>query len=306
MVDHIASATRDLPHVSIGLPFYNAEAYLLDAIRSVFAQSHQNWELILVDDGSTDRSLEIARSIDDPRVRVYSDGQNRRLAARLNEITRLAQYDYLARMDADDLMARDRLERQLLLLESSPHVDLVTTGTYSLGIGEKLIGVRVVEKNHKIDPYKLLAGQSGILHAAILGRTKWFSRNPYDESMSRSQDMNLWVRSFGKNDLNIGFISSPLYFYREHESITKKKLLLNYKSARSTILEDAINGFSKHDRLKAYMRSWIKTIGVYALYAVGVQDKIVIRRNKTSMRADRKKQAMMELNHIYSCKVPIN
>src|SRR5690554_4188978 len=105
MVKLEADVSCDLPSVSIGIPFFNAEAYLLDAIKSVFAQTHQNWELILLDDGSTDRSLEIARSIDDPRVRVYSDGQNKHLAARLNEIARLARYEYLARMDADDLMA---------------------------------------------------------------------------------------------------------------------------------------------------------------------------------------------------------
>ena len=67
--------------VSIAIPFYNAEKYLRDSIRSVFAQTHQDWELILMDDGSTDGSLAIAKSIKDPRVSVYSDGQNKKLAA---------------------------------------------------------------------------------------------------------------------------------------------------------------------------------------------------------------------------------
>jgi len=62
--------------ITIGMPFYNAEKYLADAIRSVFAQTYQDWELILMDDGSTDQSLEIAKSVDDPRVRVFSDGKN--------------------------------------------------------------------------------------------------------------------------------------------------------------------------------------------------------------------------------------
>jgi len=82
--------------VTIGLPFYNAEKYLTDAIRAVFAQTHQHWELILIDDGSTDGSLKIAKSVQDPRVRVYSDGKNKKLAARLNEITKLAKYEYIA------------------------------------------------------------------------------------------------------------------------------------------------------------------------------------------------------------------
>ena len=89
--------------ITIGIPFYNAEAYLADAIRSVFAQTYEDWELILIDDGSTDNSLAIARSVDDPRVRVYSDGKNKKLASRLNELTQLATYEFIARMDADDV-----------------------------------------------------------------------------------------------------------------------------------------------------------------------------------------------------------
>jgi glycosyltransferase involved in cell wall biosynthesis len=74
--------------VSIGISFYNCERFLPDAIRSVFAQTYQDWELILVDDGSTDRSLEIARSVNDPRVRVISDG--------LNQLISESSYDFIA------------------------------------------------------------------------------------------------------------------------------------------------------------------------------------------------------------------
>ena len=79
--------------ITIAIPFYNAEEYLPDAIRSVFAQTFQDWELLLIDDGSTDASLAIANSVDDERVRVISDGKNKKLAARLNEVTQWAKYD---------------------------------------------------------------------------------------------------------------------------------------------------------------------------------------------------------------------
>ncbi len=69
-----------MPAVTIGLPFHNNQTFLLDTIRSVFAQSFGDWELDLVDDGSSDNSLELARSIQDPRVRVFSDGVNKGLA----------------------------------------------------------------------------------------------------------------------------------------------------------------------------------------------------------------------------------
>src|SRR4030066_138114 len=97
------------PLVTVGIPFFNNQDTLPDAIRSIFAQSFQDWELLLLDDGSTDGSLQIAQSIDDPRVRVISDGCNRKLPARLNQIIDLARGQYIARMDADDLCGITRL-----------------------------------------------------------------------------------------------------------------------------------------------------------------------------------------------------
>src|SRR5512136_1054483 len=85
------TAAMTAPRVTVGIPFYNAGQTLADAVRSVFAQTLTDWELILLDDGSTDRGLEFARSIDDPRVRVVSDGRNLRLAARLNQIAEFAR-----------------------------------------------------------------------------------------------------------------------------------------------------------------------------------------------------------------------
>ena len=77
--------------VSIGIPFYNSAEFLKDAIRSVFAQTYAEWELLLVDDGSNDGSLAIANSIDDPRVRVFSDGKHKGLISRLNQMIGLSR-----------------------------------------------------------------------------------------------------------------------------------------------------------------------------------------------------------------------
>ena len=128
--------------ISIAIPFFNAEKYLPDAIRSVFCQTFENWELILVDDGSTDRSLEIALSVKDPRVTVISDGQNKKLAARLNQIVNISKYSLLARMDADDMMHPGRLTIQHKILLENPEVDLTGSGLYSINNDCDLIGIR--------------------------------------------------------------------------------------------------------------------------------------------------------------------
>lgn len=248
--------------VTIGIPFYNAEATLLDAIRSVFAQTHTNWELILIDDGSTDRSLKLAQTINDPRVTVYSDGENRRLAARLNQLTKLAKYDFIARMDADDLISPVRLEKQLELLLSKPNVDLVSTGLCSLNDDCEPVGIRCVTAEHLITTTGLLSGGSGIVHASLLARRAWFERNPYKESMLKSQDTNLWVRSYSKNDLHVDFIREPLYYYREDGNVSKKQLLLAYAMGRHTIMADAKTGFSLKIKAKALSDNLVKTFAV--------------------------------------------
>lgn len=269
-----------LPPVSIGIPFFNAEATLLDSIRSVFAQTHQAWELILLDDGSTDGSLEIARSIDDPRVRVYTDGQNKRLAARLNEMTRLARHEYMARMDADDLMSPRRIERQLELLVSRPDIDLVATGVCSLSDDYRPVGIRPIAHGHTVTPRGLLSGQSGILHASVLGRREWFQRNPYKESLAKSQDTNLWVRAYSKKDLHIAFVPDPMYYYREDGNVSTSKLLLAYRIGRHTIMSDARDGFSAWERVRAIALSFGKSMAVAALSILGRLDLIRGRRNK--------------------------
>ncbi|MEN6301484.1 MAG: glycosyltransferase family A protein, partial [Armatimonadia bacterium] len=130
-----------IPTVSVGIPFYNSEATLLNSVRSVFAQTFQDWELVLMDDGSTDGSLEVARSIDDPRVRVISDGKNLRLPGRLNALHRVTKGRYIARMDSDDLMHPRRLEEQVALLDERPDVDVVGTLMYAMDARKGVHGV---------------------------------------------------------------------------------------------------------------------------------------------------------------------
>lgn len=295
----------EMNYVSICIPFYNAESTLLDAIRSVFAQTHENWELILLDDGSTDRSLELAHSINDPRVRVYSDGVNRRLAARLNEATKLAKYDFIMRMDADDLMSPLRLEKQLQILASSPKIDLVSTGLCSLSNDDKILGIRCVNSKHSITATKLLNGGSGIVHASLLGRREWFKRNPYKESMLKSQDTNLWVRSYSKNDLKVAFINEPLYYYREDNNVTKEQLILAYAMGRHTIINDAKEAFSLSIKAKALSNNLIKT------FAIKMFPKITLkavreRRNITPPSGVYEKSIKDDISYIHNIILPVN
>ena len=217
------------PYISVGIPFYNAEDYLEYAIKSVLAQSFKNFELILIDDGSTDNSLKIARSFKDSRIKVFSDGKNKKLPYRLNEIIHLAKYDYIARMDADDLMDVDRLKIQFNYLEINPNIDLVTTGMYSIGKNNEILGKRIPNDKMMVAS-EILSGLTNLLHASMLVRKEWCLRNLYQVDNALAEDYELWLSASIKNDLKYHVIQEPLYYYREFENVKKEKMIKGYNT----------------------------------------------------------------------------
>jgi glycosyltransferase involved in cell wall biosynthesis len=119
-----------VPHVSIVIPFLNEERFLREAIESVFAQTHDAWELVLVDDGSSDQSTEIAlecasRFRDRVCYVTHADGQTHGLPASRNRGIAHAKHDYLAFLDADDVWLPQKLEQQTELLSAHPEVGML-------------------------------------------------------------------------------------------------------------------------------------------------------------------------------------
>lgn len=217
--------------ISIGIPFFNAAAYLEDAIKSVLAQTFQEWELILVDDGSSDGSLDIAKKYEqlDSRIRVISDGLNKKLPTRLNEIIKEAKFNLIARMDADDLMDIERLEKQYAFLSANPEYDLVTTGMYSIDQSNEVLGKRLPE-NRIMQANEILGGLTNLLHASMLAKKQWCLRNPYREDNALAEDYELWLSAAIKNDLKYNVLQEPLYYYREVENVKKEKMIKGYNT----------------------------------------------------------------------------
>ncbi|WP_266363312.1 glycosyltransferase [Tellurirhabdus rosea] len=204
--------TPRAPTVTIGLPFYNAAAYLDNAIQSVVNQTFSDWEMILLDDGSTDGSAAVARRwASDPRIRLILDGQNEGLPARLNQIARLARGRYLARMDADDVMAPHRLATQVDFLESSPETHLVASFAYVIDTRNRVYGFRGRVKLPETLREAIRA--TAIIHPTVMARREWFLQHPYDPAWRRSQDQELWLRTLFTSQFAV--IPQPLLFYRE-------------------------------------------------------------------------------------------
>src|SRR5580704_14644764 len=112
------------PLITVALPVYNAGGYLRPAVQSILRQTYTNWELLVMDDGSTDGSLETVADILDPRITLIRGGSNEGTAVRQNQAIDLAKGQLLARMDQDDVSYPGRFASQVALLRGRPEVDL--------------------------------------------------------------------------------------------------------------------------------------------------------------------------------------
>ena len=285
--------------VTIAIPFYNAEETILDAVRSVFAQTHENWELLLIDDGSNDKSLELVQAIKDSRVSVYSDGKNLKLAARLNQIVDLAKYDYIARMDADDLMSPDRIEKLISILINENY-DLVSCGTYSIKMNNSYNGYRGnYEEKYSFEG--ILNKSQKFLHAGLIARKSWYQRNRYNEQIPVGQDTHLWLSASKALDFNAKSISDPLYMYREEGNVTVKKLMKAYQVERDFYAPMIDNTLFKY---KYMTKSWLKTLIVKTMSIFGSLDYLLNRRNKSKIDENLIEYFNTSLKKINSVKIP--
>ncbi len=209
------------PLVSILMPFYNAGECFGAALQSILNQTYENWELLLCDDGSTDQSLALAKSIRDERVIVWSDGKRVGLAGRLNECIDRARGELFARMDSDDISYPARFQSQLEFLLARPDIDVVGCQMLILGEAGELLGRRTLPLEHEQIVAHPLAG-FGLAHPTWMARGDWFRRYRYDLTAVRFEDVELLYRAYRTS--RFANLPEILYGYREMRNGFSKRL----------------------------------------------------------------------------------
>lgn len=269
------------PSLTIGLPVWNAAPFLEDALRSIFAQTARDWELIAVDDGSGDGSAELLRRLKDSRVRVLVDGEHRGLGVRLNQIVSLATGKYIARMDADDLMHPERLARQVAFLEENAEVDAAGCGLLSFDAREQAISVRRLPRGHdEITAHPL--GGFGIAHAAVVGRAAWWRKYPYRERRG-CEDWELWLDSRAHS--RFANLPDLLYFYREPQAYSFRGYARD-KAELTSLLWSRRKEFGVA-AAAASVAQWAR-IGVYAVaHWIGGEAALIRRRGNPPAPSER-------------------
>jgi glycosyltransferase involved in cell wall biosynthesis len=264
------------PLLTIGLPVYNPGAFLTQSLRSVFAQTFQDWELILVDDGSDDGSWELLCKIHDPRVRLLKSGPKPGLAARLNQIVLAARAPYIARMDADDMQDCSRLERQVKFLQDHPQVDVVGCALVILDGRGRPTGLRRFATEHARICAKPLIGIQ-LAHPTVVGKTEWFRRYPYNEENRSCEDWELWFSSYKTS--RFANLYDPIYYYREFSSFSIRKYI-NAKRHIARLQWRQRAGFGLVWTLHACASQYVRIVLNLCAYFIGLKNYMIRRRSK--------------------------
>jgi glycosyltransferase involved in cell wall biosynthesis len=199
--------------VTVLMAVYNSEVHLSEAVRSILEQSYRDFEFLIVDDASTDRSVEVVESFGDPRIRLLRNERNLGLAVSLNRGLEVASGEYIARMDGDDISAKDRLMAQIDLLDRNPRVG--ACGTWI----KHIHGERIIRYYTDPDILKcILLFDPPMAHPTVMFRRGLFLRNGllYDGAYRRSQDYELWARA--SDFMQFENIPKTLLYYRYVEA----------------------------------------------------------------------------------------
>lgn len=263
--------------VTIGIPMYNAEKFIRQSIISVLRQTHTDFELIITDDGSSDKSLEIVNSFNDPRIVLLNDSENKGISYRLNQQIELAQGKYFFRMDADDLMFPERIKTQLEFLEKNQDVDVIGSSCVIIGDQNEIIGYRDAETLKSIDETLCKITMN---HPTVAGKTSWFKENRYKNDMSGVEDFELWHRTF--LDSKFLNLKEPLLFYRDPLYFKIKTYLFRHKQIRKVYNESKYLQDKSKFKKKLIYKSKLKDIAVRIFSTLKIDKFLIKNRNQSA------------------------
>jgi glycosyltransferase involved in cell wall biosynthesis len=252
------------PVITVILPAFNAEQFIKKAIESILAQTFSNFELIIINDGSTDNTDQVIRSFTDSRIKYIKNSENKGLIDTLNKGIDEAKGKYIARMDADDISLPTRFEIQVNYLNNHSDVDIVASTIIFINekgeqTGTWPLDTKTINSNQITEA---LITENCIAHPSVMGKTAIFTKYRYRKGRVNIEDYDLWLRMIN-NGRTIAKIEEPLLLYRVHEqSITGtylKKTNFYFKHARTKV------NMLRHELLSSKW-SWITfKIGVSAI-----------------------------------------
>lgn len=229
------------PKVTVLMPVHNGAAFLREAIDSILGQTFTDFEFLIIDDGSTDGSLEIVGAYSDKRIILKANPENRGTVHALNQGIAQAAGEYIARMDADDISLPHRLATQVRFMERNPDIGISGTGMRLIKKG-KLKNTRIQSGSDEELKIALLFNTC-FFHPTVIMRTELAKKHPYPADLVYTQDYNYWT--FLAGITRFANLTGTLLYFREHEhqvSTTKANFqITNARKIRTAYLRNLVD-----------------------------------------------------------------
>jgi len=226
------------PSVSVLMSVYNGERYLQEAVESVLQQTYTDYEFIIIDDGSKDRTWELLNAFSDLRIRLISNEENIGLPQSLNRGIQLSRGDYLARQDADDISTSERLAMQMRFLEEHPEVGVLGTWVAYIDKQGQRIGTWATPGSPPLVSWSLLFGNC-IAHPSVIVRRSLLRQGlTYRPNFLYAQDYDLWARLDTKTQL--ANLAEVLYLRRVHQEMVGVKHSERQDQTARVVMQQAI------------------------------------------------------------------
>ncbi|MBM84298.1 MAG: glycosyl transferase [Planctomycetaceae bacterium] len=227
--------------VSIAMPIYNNAQTLAPCLRSLVGQTYSDFELLLIDDGSTDGSLEIVHSFDDSRIRIIVNNENLGLPTRLNQAIEQARGSLIARMDGDDIAYPDRLRMQVDYLMTHSNVDVVAGRVVIFNASGEIVGGTIApHEDHESVCQRPWVAFNSMLHPTWMGRREWFLKHRYRSQFKKAQDRDILLRSFRSS--RFACLGECVLGYRQ-ETLSLSKIFRSRYYLGRALAEQAVRGF---------------------------------------------------------------
>ena len=205
------------PLISVVMPVYDCVLYLEQSINSILKQTFEDFELIIIEDCSSDGTVDVLRKFVDPRIKIINNQSNEGVSKSTNKGFKLARGKYIARMDGDDIAVKDRFEKQLRILENNP--DIFVCGGLVKYLGGTNSIIKYKETNREIVTELLIS--CSVCMGTAMFRRKELKSYFYDEKKRSGEDYDFWSKIVGLGEFYN--IQEVLLLYRVHENQASKK-----------------------------------------------------------------------------------
>jgi glycosyltransferase involved in cell wall biosynthesis len=271
----LLATRRKTPQVAVLMSAFNSEGYIAEAITSILTQSFEDFALLVIDDGSSDSTFEIVMSFDDLRITALRLDHNHGLAAALNVGLGHIRSPYVARMDADDVSFKQRLDTQVSFMQENPEIGFCGSFVESFG-QERLRFIYPTDHPHLAVS---LLSYNPIAHPTVMFRREIFEKYhlQYRKAYSYCEDYDLWSRA--SRFVRIANLPLSLLKYRLHDAqVTNRHNQIQQPNARRVRIrqmEYLCDGLAARER-----ELYIKMIGGLAEFELPLKDEVAALKQK--------------------------